>query len=96
MLDSEATRRLEQAVADVAQELRYAFQERNMSHMNFEVKAYGRPDGELNIEFKIGKYNFEAVSGDSVIDTVEEFFRREGWQSKHAGLRLTYQGEVER
>lgn len=96
MIDSEASRRLEQAVLDVAQEIRNELADNNLHHMAFDIQVRGPVHGELRVSYNIGQHVAATVEADGVQVMLDEYLHRHGFEKRHNNLRLTYTGETKR
>lgn len=84
---------LEASVKNFTRELRDLFNERDISHVCFDVEVRGRTHGELKIEFKVNDSLYGGASeakGGAIQAVVDEFFRRKGWTEQNAPVCLTY------
>jgi hypothetical protein len=75
--------------------LRAEFAKRDMPHIHFHISCSGPTmRDEIRITFSIdGDYKQTAVEGNTVDETVEEFFRRNKWKVAHDYLALPNVGD---
>jgi hypothetical protein len=84
---------LEASVKNFTRELRQLFDERDLSHLRFDIEVNGRVQGDLKIEFKVtdSLYGGDAQTrGGNIQSVVDEFFRRKGWKAINDPLCLTF------
>ena len=75
------------ALLKATEELRQHFAAHNESYLTLNIEASGRPDGDMLLKYSIGKY-CESVKGDTLHNVVNEYFRRQGWDERHAPFCL--------
>ena len=81
---------LNEAVNQVAEEIRKQCADRDISAIKFEIIVSGRVDGELLIAYSIDheyEYNTKSSGGD-IQAVVQEFFHRQIWNKRNAPKAL--------
>jgi len=86
---------VEAHIKHIVQELREKFQANDANHMRLEIKASGRPDGDIKIKYSVDDtdYGSYEVHGYSLRPTLDEFFRRKTWKQRNEPLALSYDGK---
>lgn len=63
----------------------------SLSHFHISIEAEGRlHEGEVKLTYAIGQYS-GLVKGDSIQACVDEYLRRNGWETIHDPKALTYE-----
>ena|SRR6478609_6874823 len=88
--------KLDTALRATAKEIRDTFNDRDVGHMELEIRVSGRTNGDsLKIEYKIRENYDEQVRGGVLEPVLDEFFRRRGWKECNAPLAIPYVESVE-
>ena len=48
--------------------------------------------GDLKVEYRLGEWTEDRVTGNSIDAVVNEYMRRKGWDKRHAPLAIAYAG----
>lgn len=87
---------LEQTLIQTAQRIRAAASAHNQGQFYFDIKIFGRTDGDANIELRFGANSYDdLVKGNDLEVVLEEWFRRQSWNARNAPLCLSTRYEVE-
>lgn len=63
-----------------------------LATFRMEIVARGRVhDGDVKIEFTVGREYGGEVTGDNMQAVLEEFMRRHGWKKAHNPVAITFQ-----